>query len=105
MNFVRIPTAAIYPLYTSLFTSIDGADRTKVTSTGQNSIVTAGLITIGVIMLLAMLLVTPLFVRKYVVRISKSLTVYTNTDFAHIATETDEQRCGSVGCERPPKDR
>lgn len=54
-----MPAAAIYPLHTALFTSITGAD--------ENKAVMAGGITIGVVMLLAMLLATPLFLRKYVV--------------------------------------
>ena len=60
-NSARIPAGAIYPLYTTLLTSVTGA------SIGQNSTVNAGVITIGVAMLLAMLLATPLFLRKYVV--------------------------------------
>lgn len=54
-------------LYTSLFTSIDGANATRVVLTGRPYTITAGVITVGVVMLLTMLLATPLFVRKYVV--------------------------------------
>jgi len=60
-NFARIPATTIYPLYTSLFTSITG------TNGKQDPTVMAGVITIGVVMLLAMLLATPVFIRKYVV--------------------------------------
>jgi len=64
-----IPAAAIYPLYTSLFTSITGVNGTRpVSTTRQDPTITVGLITVGVVMLLAMLLATPLFVRKYVLQ-------------------------------------
>jgi len=56
-----IPATVIYPLYTRLFTSTN-------VSTGRDPAATAGVITIAVVMLLAMLLATPLFVRKYVLQ-------------------------------------
>jgi len=77
-----IPAGAIYPLYTTLLTSTTGGDRNKPASIGQNSITKAGVITIGVVMLLAMLLATPLFLRKYVVqgRMNKDANRWAATD-------------------------
>lgn len=51
----------------TLLTSVTGPDGHKVVSTGQDPTAIAGMITVGVVMLLAMLLATPLFVRKYLV--------------------------------------
>jgi len=59
-----VPAAAIYPLYMSLFALIARTAR----QTGRDATTTAGLITIGVVILLDMLLATPLFVRKYMLQ-------------------------------------
>jgi len=65
---LAIPAAAVFPLYMSLLASITSGNGKKLLSQGQDPTVVAGLITIGVVMLLAILLATPLFMRKYVLQ-------------------------------------
>jgi hypothetical protein len=79
---LTIPAAAVYPLYMSLLASITSDKGKKLLSAGQDPTVVAGLITIGVVMLLAIMLATPLFVRKYVLqrRVNKDADQWAKTD-------------------------
>jgi len=83
-----IPGTAVYPLYTTLLTSVTGADGHNVVSRGQDPTATASVITIGVVILLAMLLATPLFIRKYIVQ--RRLNNYVNRWAATDRRKTDE---------------
>jgi len=76
--FVRITATAVYPLYKSLFTLITSANRTNAVSTGQDPTVTAGLITAGVVVLLAMLLATPPFLQR---RMNKDVDQWAVIDY------------------------
>jgi hypothetical protein len=83
-----IPGTAVYPLYTTLLSSVTGADGRNVVSRGQDPTATASVITIGVVILLAMLLATPLFLRKYIVQ--RRLNKYVNRWAATDRRQTDE---------------